>query len=323
MRLKNAISWTVLVALVTGMFLAVTHAQNIMDWLALRDYDPPKRIVQLADDTSMKPETRRVFYVNHPQLDQKSDFRVNCPAKEESIVLGCYINTQEIFLLDVKEPRLTGVIEVTAAHELLHAMYDRLDSKERQKVDKMTADFFAGLKDERIRKTIENYRTDNPKVVPNELHSILGTEVEDLPGDLEDYYSQYFSNRKKVVAYSQQYEQTFVEIDNKKQELDDQLNALKQQIENNQAELDNQEPKIESSRRNLDQLLANNKVEQYNEQVPVFNQLVTDYNRLINTSRQLVSRYNQIVVQRNSLVTAEQGLKQSLDSSIIPNEKKQ
>lgn len=321
MRFKNIVSWTVLVGVIAGFYLAITNVQDIRDWHALRNYDPPARIVKLADTITLKPDTRRVFYVNHPSLEKKAEFNGKCDTKEKSIVLGCFNNLNGIFLLDVDDPRLSGVIEVTAAHEVLHAEYDRLSSTERNKVDKMTNDFFKTLKDERIIKTVENYRAKDPKVVPNELHSILGTEVAELPKPLEDYYSQYFSNRKQIVKFSNQYEQVFVEIENRVENLDNQLDSIKQQIDNNQSRLAGQDVELQSRRQELDKLLQENKVEEYNAKVATFNQLVGDYNRIINESRQLASRYNQIVQERNSLVTAEQELKQALDSSIIPKEK--
>lgn len=323
MRIKNAISWIVLVVLIAGIYTVSTNAQNIMDWFALRNYSPPQRVVKLADDTSMNPDTRRIFYVNHPQLSQKAEFRTHCKAKEQSIVLGCYINTDGIFLLDVEDPRLEGVVEVTAAHEVLHAVYDRLGSNEQKRVDKMTADFFKTVKDERIIKTVENYRKNDASIVPGELHSILATEVMDLSAELETYYGQYFSNRKQIVSFSQQYEQTFIELEERVDSLGRQLESIKQQLDSNQAELSRRNAEIDQRRQELDRLLAANKVDEYNSQVEIFNQMVSSYNSLINASRQLASQYNKLVEERNSLVTTEQELQEALDSNIIPEEKKQ
>jgi regulator of replication initiation timing len=323
MRLKTAISWTVLAALIAGIFFTVNNAQNIMDWFKLQGYEPPARIAKLADETTMKPDTRRIFYVNHPQISQKAEFQKQCESKEKSIVLGCYVNPGGIYLLDVTDPRLSGVVEVTAAHEVLHAVYDRLDSDERERVDKLTNNFLKTIKDDRILKTVENYRKKDPGVVPSELHSIFGTEVADLPQELEDYYALHFSNRKKIVAFSQQYEQTFIELEERVESLDRQLESIKRQLDNNNAELSRREVEIDQKRRELDRLLQNNEVEQYNSQVAVFNQMVSSYNSLINSSRQLANKYNQIVEERNSLVTTEQQLREELDSNIIPEKKTQ
>ncbi len=38
------------------------------------------------------------------------------------------------------------------------------------------------------------------------MHSVLGTEVANLPPALENYYKQYFTNRQAIVNYANQYE---------------------------------------------------------------------------------------------------------------------
>ena len=321
MRLRNIVSWTFLVGLIGGMYLVVANAQDIRDWYALRGYEPPARVVQLADKTTMTPDTRRVFYVNHPQISDKRDFRAHCEIKEQSIVLGCYISNRGIFVLEVEDKRLDGVVEVTAAHEVLHAAYDRLSSSEKTRVDKMTNSFFKTIKDQRILDTVENYRKKDASVVPNELHSILATEVKELPADLEEYYGQYFADRQQIVEFSQQYEQAFIRLENKVESIDGQLDSLKNQIESNKASFNQKEAELNQRRTELDRLLANNQVDEYNAKVGEFNELVGSYNRLINSTKQLVSRYNQLVEERNSLVTAEQELKDAIDSSSIPSEK--
>lgn len=321
MRLKTAFSWTVLAFLIGGIFFAVINAQNIMDWFKLQGYEPPARVVKLADETTMKPDTRRIFYVNHPQISQKAEFQKQCESKEQSIVLGCYVNPGGIYLLDVTDSRLNGVVEVTAAHEVLHAVYDRLGSDERARVDTLTNNFLKTIKDERILKTVENYRKKDPDVVPSELHSIFGTEISELSPELEEYYAQHFSDRKQIVAFSQQYEQTFIELEERVESLDRQLESIKRQLESNKTELSRREAEIDQKRQELDRLLQNNEVEQYNSQVAVFNQMVSSYNSLINSSRQLANQYNNIVEERNSLVTTEQQLREELDSNIIPEKK--
>ncbi len=49
-------------------------------------------------------------------------------------ILGCYV-TQRIYIYDVKDAKLDGIREVTAAHEMLHAAYERMSSSEQTKVN--------------------------------------------------------------------------------------------------------------------------------------------------------------------------------------------
>lgn len=315
MRIKNTISWIVLIIVIAITVGALTKTQDIYDWFALRNYTPPARVVKLADDTTMNDYTRKIFYVNHPELNDKQAFNGHCRTTEQSIVLGCFIENKGIFILDVNDPRLNGVMEVTAAHEALHAAYDRLSSQERKQVDEMTESFFATVKDERIKNVVKNYRDKDPSVVPNELHSILGTEVLVLSDELEEYYGKYFKDRKQIVKFSEQYEQTFINLRDEVQDLDVDLESLKKQIDSNQTEINSKNAQIDSERSTLDALLSAQEVEQYNARVSGFNQLVGRYNALVNETRQLINRYNSLVEKRNSLAVQEQELVNSIDST--------
>ncbi len=310
----------VFTVLIAGLAVIVANMQAVSDWWMLHSYTPDQRVVQLADETTMKSDTRRVFYINHPQLDDKSEFNGHCRTVEQTIVLGCFIDHDGIYLLNVTDPRLDGVVEVTAAHETLHAMYARLDDAERAKVDKMTASFFATLNNERIKKTIAGYRAKDPSVVPNELHSILGTEVRNLSPELENYYKQYFSDRTKIVDYSDKYEQVFTSIEVKAKSFDDRLTALKRTIDANEAEIESKTAALDNKQRELNGLRSAGNIDEYNRQVPVYNAMIRDYNGLINQTKLQIDEYNALLNQRNQLVIQQQQLHKSIDSNSI-NEK--
>lgn len=320
MRIKNVLGWLSVIALFAALILGILNFQHLYDWWQLRDYNPDARIVKLADETTMEPGTRRVFYVNHPQLDDKQEFNKHCQSPEKTIVLGCFIDKQGIYLLNVTDNRLAGVDEVTAAHETLHAMYARLSQKERQKVDSMTESFFKTLDNDRIRKTVESYRSRDPSVVPNELHSILGTEVRHLSPELENYYKQYFSDRQKIVSYSEHYEQAFVDLEEKAKSYDQELSALKQRINTDEEALLAKNREIDDQQQQLNAYLAQGKTGEYNRMVPQYNKLVDEYNVLVNQTKQEINSYNELIVERNNLVIQQQQLYQVIDSRSI-NEK--
>src|SRR4051812_47277477 len=71
--------------------LAIGNLQAISDYIKLRDYSAPVPVVQLADQTTMTADARHVFYVNHPQVAERSTFNGACNASgEHTIILGCY-----------------------------------------------------------------------------------------------------------------------------------------------------------------------------------------------------------------------------------------
>lgn len=314
---RRLVSATVLVAIIVASITGILYRQEILDYGALRNYAPPAEVVGLANETTMSDRTRRVFYVNHPAINDKTSFKNNCPTRaEQTIVLGCFVENKGIYLLKVDDQRLSGVMQVTAAHEVLHAEYDRLSSDERRQVDAQISSFFATLQNDRIKKVVESYRKNDPSSVPNELHSILGTEVKELSPELEAYYSRYFSNRKQVALFSERYEQTFVGLNEQVTAYDQQLKSLKETITNNELAIDAIGKEIEQQKSRLDTLLNNGSTESYNAAVPGFNAKVREYNVLINQTKQQVADYNEIVEKRNAIVTTEQELVQAISSDI-------
>jgi hypothetical protein len=286
---------------------------NLYDSWRLRDYQPSAQIEQLATDTTMNEKAKRLFYVYHPEINDKAAFNKNCTSSERTIVLGCYVSGIGIYVYGVTDERLTGVLQVTAAHEMLHAAYGRLSSSEKTRIDKLINEHYDTVTDMRIRDTIEDYRK-NGADVTNELHSILGTEVRNLPTPLEDYYKRYFNNRLAIVEYSEKYEQAFTERKNKVAELDAQLTSLKQQIDDSEATLNNLSASLTSERARLEALLAAKEYEAYNAGVAGYNAKVNSYNAQVRRVRTLIDQYNSLVVQRNAIAVEEGELVKAIDS---------
>lgn len=311
---KRIISSTISVALLAGIGVALWQRDALFDMWRLRNYTAPAQIVKLADATTMNPSTRRLFYVYRPSLEDKRAFNSHCSKAEQTIVLGCYIEHDGIYLYNVPDKRLSGVVEVTAAHELLHAGYDRLSSSERKRIDKLTADFAATITDERIKETIENYRKKDPSIVPNELHSILGTEVRNLTPELEGYYSRYFSNRAAIVDFADAYRQEFTRREQEVADIDKRLASLKQQIDSLNSSLETQQANLKSQFDAMQADKRNRNIEAYNQAVPIYNQAVGAFNMAVNRQKQLVGEYNSLVEQRNNLAIEENELIKALDS---------
>lgn len=291
----------VLVTLVFGWW----RRQDIYDWYRLRDYQPPQQIQQLAFDTTMNNRARRLFYVYHPQLNDREEFNQNCSGfGEHTIVLGCYVSNQGIYLFNIDDRRLEGVEQVTAAHELLHAAYDRLSSSERLKVDEMTEAAFAKVSDERIRWSIDNYRSRDPSVVPNELHSILATEVRSLPPELEAYYKKYFTNRHAIVAYSEKYEATLTKRRTQAASLELQISGLRNEIDQLERTLSAERDYLEKLRSNVQ---SQGQANAYNDRVAAYNENV----RLLNSQ---IARHNQLVEDYKDVALEAQELYNALDS---------
>ncbi|OVE79309.1 hypothetical protein BVY00_00575 [bacterium G20] len=320
MRAKSgAINLFLTVCLVAVPAVAFLQRQNIYDWYKLHDYKPTAAIATLASADTMTDKSRRIFYVNHPQLTSDStSFRQDCSITEQTIVLGCYHpNQQGIFVYDVQDPRLSGVEEVTSAHEMLHAAYDRLSTSNKNNVNKMLNDYYqTGLHDQRILDTMDAYKKTEPKDVVNEMHSIFGTEIAQLPPALESYYKQYFRNRAAVVAESQKYEGEFTSRSTKAAQYEAQLNSLKQKIQTEEADLKTQLAKIEADQVRLDSLRSSNQIEAYNGGVASYNAEIDVYNAGVAQYKKDVNRYNALVEQYNAIAGELKQLYGAIDTRL-------
>lgn len=311
--LKRLFKTTLLLFVLSLPVIGWWQRWAIYDAWRLQGYTPPAEIAKFATDDTMNDKTRRLYYANHPELEGREEFSTDCRSAEKTIVLGCYIPGRGIFLFKITDPRLDGVMQVTAAHETLHAAYDRLSGSEKAKVVKMIDDFRPKITNTRILDTLENYKKSGADI-NNELHSILGTEVRDLTPELEEYYAKYFSNRKAVVGFSEKYEQVFSERKQKIAQYDARLEDLKNQINSLEAELKADENYLTMERNRLESLLANGERESYNAGVRGFNASINAYNRKVGLIRSLIEQFNTIVAERNAIATEENELVKALDS---------
>lgn len=309
----------ILVFAVTGY----VFRYDIHDWAKLRGYTPNAEVVALADDTSMLPNARRIFYVNRPEIADKDLFNTHCRNNEHSIVLGCYLPGQQgIYLLNVTDERLAGIKEVTAAHEMLHAVYERLGKNEQQRVNEMLQSAYDNITDTRVRETVELYRKQDESIVHNEMHSILGTEVRSLPPELEAYYTKYFADRSKVVSLAEQYEQAFTERRNTVRELDAELAILKADIDAASEEITAEDTRLKATRNQMNAYRSAGQNDAYNEMVPAYNQQVAQFNADIDELSGQIVRYNALVQERNDAASEQAELVEAIDSrEVLPSER--
>lgn len=296
-------------------FYVLTHAQELSDWWVLRSYQPSAQVSALADNASFTDEGRNLFYVYDPQLLDKQNFRGKCTIGEETIVLGCYISNDKIYIFDVNDPRLNGIEEVTSAHEMLHAVYNRLSGSEKSDLDKTLLDHFERLDDERLNKTIENYRARDPSIVANELHSIFGTEYDNLPSELEEHYRRYFIDRTIVVNLSKAYYDEFERRENQIKDYDARLQVLNAEISEQQTNLEMQNSALQTEYANM-MSLRESDPDSYNRTVPGYNQNVNRFNRELVTLKAKIDEYNRLVEERNAIAFEEQSLIESIDTRL-------
>lgn len=309
--------------LMAAPFFLWWKAQALTDWWMLRGYVAPATVSALADQDSMTPYARRIFYVNHPSIVvEPARFRQACSVSEKTIILGCYRSNQNgVFIYDVQDQRLAGVEQVTAAHEMLHAAYDRLGGKQKSELNRLLQDYYQNkLTDQRIIQTINSYKQTEPNDMLSEMHSVFGTEASVLPAQLTNYYRKYFNERGRVSAYADNYETEFTSRETLINSYKSQLAELKTTINSREADLSDRQKIIDADRARLDTQRRSGQIIQYNAGVSAFNQEVDDYNNMIAVLKNNITQYNQLVDQYNAVAKELASLEQAIDSRVPPQQ---
>jgi hypothetical protein len=308
----------VAIILILAAFGVWQKKYDIYDFVRLRNYNPPAAVVQLAKDTTMTSKAKNIFYANHPQISDRQTFAKQCLTsnnQEATIVLGCYDRTG-IYIFKVTDVQLNGVEQVTAAHEMLHAAYDRLSSSERKKIDSLVMAQFANLNDPRISQLAKSYEKQKPGSVPNEMHSIIATEVKEIDSELENYYMRYFTNRQKIVEFASSYQKKFEDLKALVEKIDGDLALRKSEIDNKEQQLKLLQSDLQSEKAQMDKLFVSGQNRAYNNLVEDYNNKVSQYNQGVEDVKQIIEEYNRLVWQRNEYALRQQVLAKNIDSRL-------
>lgn len=292
----------ILIILIVGYL----NFYTIYDDILLANYKPPAAIAKLAQQDNMTNYAKTIFYINYPKLININRFYIYCPNRDpsQSIVLGCYHgNEGGIYLLNVSDPTLYGLEQVTAAHEMLHGIYSRLSTKVRNQLDAELMYFYEhDLKNPIVKAQIAIYRKTEPGYVENEMNSTFATECKNLTPVLNNFYKQFFTNRLAVVDFNNSYQSQLTNRENIVQKDDKQLSQLSTQINNLAKTLLNQKNQLTNLDQQINQLKINGPYNAYQSDVNEYNSLVNNFNNEVNNQyKPLINSYNQLVVKRNNV----------------------
>ncbi len=304
-----------------ALFLFVNR-QYVVDQISNWQYQPTSEIASFASKTGMNTTGKFYFYASQPSLESTQEFNNKCGRKEQSTaILGCYTG-RNIYIYNVTNAQLDGIREVTAAHEMLHAAYDRMGDDERKKVDTLLEAEYAKLKDDKdFADRMAFYARTEPGERDNELHSVIGTEVGSLSSELEAHYAKYFSDRGKVVALHDKYAAVFSDLQTRGEELSSQLTSLGNTIES------------ESANYNKAVLQLNNDIQAFNSKASdggfsSDSEFQAARSDLIARASQLdaersaindkVTQYNTLRSELATIASQSDALNRSIDSTLAP-----
>ena len=231
---RNLTSLLIAGIILIGSGLVALHHQYFIDLYTASQFKASSEMQQVEEQLHLTDKGSFLLHASQAQLVGSDTFNNKCNKKEKnSVVLGCYIYPQNLYVYNVDDPNLDGVIQTTTAHEMLHAAYARLSKGEKDNVNKLIDQVLpSALKqDESLEKRLELYDRIEPGERYNELHSIIGTEVKDLSDEIEIYYKQYFIDRQIVVSYAAKYIKVMTDLQKQQDALVEELNQRSVQIE--------------------------------------------------------------------------------------------
>lgn len=214
----------VITLVLSGVILFVVP--RVIDVVRARNFNASAEIAAIDKRLKLTDRGTTIFYASTPQIDERTTFNQHCQSEERTAaILGCFYQ-DKIYLYDLQNEELDGTLEVTAAHEMLHAAYQRLSLVEKWWVDqKIVAEYEKVKNDPDVQELMSYYTQAEPGREVNELHSILGTIMTTLSPDLENYYNQYFEDRGSVVSLNQRYNEVFAQLQEKTDEIEARLSA--------------------------------------------------------------------------------------------------
>ena len=303
-------------------FILILNKQRILDVVSYWQYKPTTEMASIINRAGVNDNGRFLFYASQPKLDGTQDFNSECDLKENvTSILGCY-NENRIYLYDVTDSQLDGIKEVTAAHEMLHVAYARLDDAQKVKVDSLEEAEYTKLEnDTAFQEIMKYYEQTEPGQRNNELHSIIATQVSNVGSELETYYSKYFSNRQLVVALYSKYIGVFTRLDDQAKSLSTQLGSLSTSINSEVATYNSDILTLNSDIQDSNFRAANN---QFNTLADFYSERSSLSGRVsvLNTHKNSINaditQYNALLVEYNSIASASKTLYNSIDSTLAP-----
>lgn len=302
--------------------LLLINRQYVIDQVTVWQYQPGAQVTALAERGKMSDRGKFYFYASQPALEGAATFNQKCTRKEQVVaILGCYTG-RYIYIYNVTDEKLDGIREVTAAHEMLHAAYDRLSENERAHIDKLLVAEYEKLKtDEKLAERMAFYARTEPGERENELHSMIGTEISSVGSELETYYKRYFIDRSQIVSLHQKYERVFNDLQARADSLIAELTELGDSIEADSTTYNKEVTQLNQDIQGFNARVHNSDFSSQGEFNSIRNSLVRRADELDAMRQDIsakVSRYEMLRHELEQIASQSDALNRSIDSTLAP-----
>jgi hypothetical protein len=300
--------------------VCILAAAIFVDWGVISDrsrargFEPTAEMSALKDDLSLTSRAKVIFSASHPAIKDREEFNKACEATNHDIsVLGCY-DGRHIFIYNISNPELDGIMQSTLAHELLHAVWDRLSDGDRRRLEPELERVYADNL-EKLEPRLNLYSEAN---FYDELHAIIGTEFADLSDKLEKHYAKYFNDQDAIVAFYNQYEVRFRELRDEAQALFAEIEANQELINAKTANYDDAVSELSAAIADFNRRAENGSFTSnaaFNAERATLVAKQQELEQLYNEITELVNATNELIEKYNNNITRTQDLLDSVNSN--------
>jgi len=218
--------WVFLLVLVAVVVAIVLNREWIYDYYRGMTYQPTSEMSRIRGALTLTDRGEFLFNASQPVLSGSDEFNAHCRGDGVEIaVLGCYTEGN-IYVYNITDAELDGVRELTAAHELLHAVFARMGEEKKAELKPVLEQVYKQNLDI-LEEDIGTYTTTEQF---EELYVRAGTEVANLPPTLEKHYAEIFKNQDAVVAYYDKYNGVFRTLQAEMDALTEEMEAMNTEI---------------------------------------------------------------------------------------------
>ena len=226
--MKKYLKWLGLALVLAVAVTVLLNQQWITDFVRGMGYQPSGQMGRIMDSLDLTGRGEFLFKASRPELSSQDEFNAICRTAmdEEMAVLGCYTN-DNIYVYNIESAELDGIRELTTAHELLHAVWARMGEGDRSALRSALSQ---ALEKNRniLGEELDVYDAGQKQ---EELFVRAGTEVADLPAELEKVYGEVFTDQDKVVGFYNKYIGVFRAMEKEMDELAEQMKEIQAQID--------------------------------------------------------------------------------------------
>ena len=224
--------WPVFVAVFAVVLMWAFYDSTLSDIWGGLGYIPSLEAETMRDNLELTPRGKRIFNATRVALEDSDDFNEHCSSYDAEVtLLGCYVDGR-VYVYNITDAKLKTANQVTTAHELLHAIWERLSDTEQEALKPLLMQVYRANRnwfDDELEPYGAEDRTE-------EIYVRAGTKLAELPEELEAHYARYFRNRAQIVHYYEEYAAPFLELKFELEQLYDQITTMQAEIESARSE---------------------------------------------------------------------------------------